>query len=110
MTKQQAKELSIKKWEWIVDHQGDSDGQLDSMPELIPLLHECGYCEKYFYTKSDELLLCAKCPIRPGISEYNETGDSGCAQEKHPYMKWCRANGAKKLHYAKQLLELIKQS
>jgi len=74
LTKKQAKELSVKKWEYIVNNDGRDYGLLKKYPELDNLQSSCGYCEKY---------LCDDCPINNGFL-------SGCVSKNHPYYKWTK--------------------
>lgn len=51
MTKKQAKELCIKKWEYIVNNNGSDKGLINEIPELENLACECAYCELYYFTE-----------------------------------------------------------
>ena len=94
LTKKQAKELSIKKWEYIVENGGSSHGLIDALPELSGLLYECGYCEKY----RD----CGDCPISLKKGKFKYC----CGNFLHPWTNWCdnptKAN-------AQRVLDLIKK-
>ena len=88
MTQQQAKELCILKWQYIVDNNGCQGGLCIKHPELSKLLSNCGYCEIYYNTHSINLLKCLDCPIRPEKENYNNLSKEGCLQKCHPYFKW----------------------
>jgi len=72
LTKYQAKDFSIKKWNYIVSH-GTTEGLIMKYPELIKLRAYCGYCEKYE--------CCEECPINCNLL-------SGCMDSEHPYAVW----------------------
>lgn len=63
MTKEQTIQLSIEKWEDIVNHQGIDDGGND-----------CALCHQY--------ILCLKCPI------HELAGKFDCRDT--PYQKWIK--------------------
>ncbi len=76
MTKKElAKELCIKKWEFIISNNGicDLDKLIKNVPELKKSEYKCPYCDLYRLTQSKTLHLCAKCPIRPKVKDYNNT-------------------------------------
>ena len=78
LSKKKAKELSLKKWEYIVKNNGLSEGLLDKYPELIYLEANCGFCEKY-----------EDCPICPLALP----GDIYCSSPSHPFRAWsCNPN------------------
>lgn len=81
LTLEKAKELAIKKWEWIVENKGKSFGVEDSIPELKGLNSECAYCELFADYKDE----CDGCPLsfkKEGIQVL------GCFHKGHPYLKW----------------------
>jgi|WetSurMetagenome_2_1015567.scaffolds.fasta_scaffold1299640_1 hypothetical protein len=83
LTRKQAFELSIRKWEAL------SNG--NSIPKDIiarGLKCNCGLCEKYRETSSLSLNYCAKCPIRPKVTEYDNRHNVGCNQHIHPWRQW----------------------
>jgi len=94
LTKKQAKELSIKKWEYIVSNNGDCEGLLDKYPELKNLRADCGYCEKYWKAFGG----CGgRCPLNlKGIT---------CSDEPHPWIEW--VNNPTKAN-AQKVLALIR--
>lgn len=113
LTKKEAKELSIKKWEYIVEKKGAFPSNLTVMiPELKGLSYSCGYCEKYLNTYGKTLDQCEKCPLRPKIKDYDDLTNVGCCQAVHPFDKWynIEETSPDALQYAKELLELIKKS
>jgi len=111
LTKKQAKDLSIKKWEYIIKNNGDGFGLLIEIPELNKLKYNCGFCEKYIYSTGGQLIYCRKCPIRPKLKDYNNDYNSGCLQDVHFYKRWgCAINPKDRIKYAKLLLDQIKES
>lgn len=92
LTKKKAIELSIKKWEWIVENDGSEDFLLDEIPELNDLSANCGLCEKYW--KNDAF--CRKCPINK---------DHDCYDKKHLFHIWLYDKTKKN---AQKVLDLIK--
>lgn len=93
LTKKKAKELSIKKWEYIVSNEGSSKGLTDKYPELENLDAECGYCEKYNN-------VCNGCPLRLN-------NKFPCGNPLHPWKKWS-SNPTKA--NAQKVLNLIRKS
>ena len=58
MTLQEAQELSERKWQCIIDHDG-SDCDIDTLiPELQNMEHECAMCE---FILNQENLKCELC-------------------------------------------------
>jgi len=108
MTFKKAKNLSIKKWEWICSNhlqEGESineyeDRLCDAIPELKPLSCNCAFCELY---DPGEWNYCIKCP-------FNIRGIT-CGHTGHIYTKWedSNSNRARKRHAVK-ILEFIKNS
>ncbi len=109
LTKKKAKELSIKKWGYAVKNGGkiNVDHLRVDVPELKHLLHECGYCQIYFYDETKTISSCGKCPIRPKIKDYDDLNESGCEQSKHPHRIWWLE---KTKENARAVLDLIKNS
>lgn len=99
LTKKQAKELSIKKWEYIVNNNGIPAGLLDKYPELNELICYCGYCEKYELENHE----CGNCPLFIKVDGINHN----CYADIHPWHKWY--NNPTKTN-AQKVLDLIKQS
>lgn len=99
LTRKQAFELSIKKWEAKVNGKAKPKG-------IDTLLNECGLCEKYYHSSSkyNSGLICQKCPIRSRSKKYILT-DPGCYQIGHPYYNWTKN---KTTESAKKVLDLIK--
>ncbi len=100
LTRKKAKELSIKKWEFIVKHNGSEFKFIlvKEIPELKDLEAKCGYCEKYFDNKH-----CNYCPIKPKGFK----GSIGCLDNQHPYDKWDKDRTTKN---AQAVLDLIRNS
>jgi hypothetical protein len=107
LTLEEAKALSIKKWEFIVDHNGDEDEDLmfKDFPELQNLKNDCALCELFYDTKDVGLYCCAGCPIRPNIDDYDDTQNTGCYQKIHPYYIWSSISTQEN---AQKVLDLIK--
>jgi Zn finger protein HypA/HybF involved in hydrogenase expression len=102
LTRKQAFELSIKKWEaWAMGNETPYEIM------KLNLTCECGLCEKYIRTSYNNIWFCAKCPIRPKIKDYdrNSAISTGCNQSIHPFSNW-RKN--KTTENAQKVLDLIK--
>ena len=97
LTKKQAKELSIKKWEYIVGNKGKSNGLNEVHPELLKLYCNCGYCENYFNN------ICKNCPLL--IKVNNQW--LNCGIGSHPWNIWF--NKQTKIN-AQKVLDLIRES
>jgi hypothetical protein len=104
MTKEEAKELCIKKWEYIVENDGDDSRLIMDMPELNNLVNQCAYCELYIGDRVNERLFCKECPLN--INE-NQRFYCGCNTDGHPFMKW---NNEPNKETAQAVLDLIKNS
>lgn len=105
MTKEEAKELCILKWEYIVNNEGSEDGLINKYPELNKLLYECAYCELYFNDNSKHH--CDNCPIKIKYSKRTNKYYGFCLTPDHPYNKWDNANTKEN---AQVVLDLIKNS
>ena len=73
----EARDLSIRKWKWIVDNwdytlsiDANMDRLFKAIPELKTLDHSCGWCEYY---RGD---LCYKCP---SCALYKISNGKACA-------------------------------
>lgn len=82
LTKKEAKEWAIKKWQNIVGNDGRTYELYSKYPELNSMKNGCSYCELYFNR------ICDGCPIKPKIEEYDDINESGCVQEIHPFYQW----------------------
>ena len=107
LTKAKAKELSIKKWEYIVGNGGREEGLYNVYPEMKLLKCGCALCERFILTQSKRFGSCFECPIRPKLKEYDDLEWSGCLQDLHPYSTWL-GHGTKE--NAQAVLDLIKKS
>jgi hypothetical protein len=96
MTEQEAKILSIRKWQWIVDNEGRTSNKenikvWEAIPELEDMIYYCPYCELFWRSG------CKKCPLNLRFV-HNSTG---CHQLQHPFYFWCcntiKANAQKVL-------------
>lgn len=83
MTKEEAKQLCIKKWQWIVDHDGSSDDIEKALPELVKYPSNCAYCELFRFTNSG--VRCIDCPINMGLKRLNR---DACCHYDHPWNNW----------------------
>jgi hypothetical protein len=103
LTKKKAVELSIKKWEWIVENNGkiNYDKLFKDLPELEGLLAQCGLCQLYVKDICIEKW-CEGCPI--DIAERGNASH-GCFAKDHPWNTW-RKYGTKE--NAQAVLDLIK--
>lgn len=71
----EAKRLSIKKWQMIVDNGGVYDESvIENDPELRELYYHCGFCH---LRKGD----CSVC-------ELNINGELSCSWGEHPFNVW----------------------
>jgi len=107
LTRKKAFELSIKKWDIIVN-KGWGYFKRYTPHEIEKLNSRCGLCELYFYTSNKKLRHCAKCPIRPKIKDYNDFFGCGCRQDIHPYNYWYAFTEKDDKEYAQAVLDLIK--
>ncbi len=93
MKKQQAKKLSIVKWEAIVKNNGKELNykQLTELG-LTNLFADCGYCEKYLHDLEDSKI-CRHCPLNAKKLniKYDKVfnyGEAHCLFNDHPYNIW----------------------
>jgi len=108
LTKAQAKKLCIKKWNFIVKHDGRYYTQEieKKFPELANMQNECPYCELYITTDMfSREKDCLGCPI----NLYKKEGQDilGCNKPKHPFEKWLKSRTKKN---AQKVLDLIIKS
>lgn len=100
MTPEEAKELAIKKWQYIVNNNGDDRGLINAISDLAHLLNECAYCQLYLYFDRS----CSGCPL-------NIIGQN-CLKDDTFYRKWVDAwhrNDTENMKkHAIEVLELIK--
>jgi hypothetical protein len=97
MNKQEAKELCILKWEYIVENGGSEEGLTENYPRLRDLKAECAYCELYVKYR------CDGCPIQPEM----QINRLGCFNREHPYNVWYYDSTKSN---AQAVLDLIKNS
>ena len=102
MTKRIAKELVLKKWEWIVKHghtyrmKPISEMEFEllrAVPALLDIRSGCGYCEKYGG--------CHECPIPPLDSGFD------CWDMKSVYRIWLYKRTKKN---AQAMLDLVRKT
>lgn len=93
MTKEEAIELSIFKWELIVEYNGLSLGNVWYHPALANLKHSCGLCEKYRVG-----LDCGSCPFI--------IDGKRCTDTDHPWENWYENNSREN---AKIVLDELKK-
>lgn len=97
LTRKQAFDLSIRKWEGIVEN-----GQIPRDILDMNLNYHCGLCEKYMDSNFESFERCKKCPICPK----EKTCDSfGCKQNEHPFLLWALDKNPEN---AQKVLDLIK--
>jgi hypothetical protein len=99
ITLSKAKELCIKKWEYIVENDGDysEEDLVIEIPELIDLFSNCAYCELFI----DEW--CNHCPINLGKGVYKNIA---CLYAGHPFHTWVHKRTKEN---AQTVLNLIKE-
>jgi len=115
ITLEEAKTLSIEKWQEIVDNNGY---ELDNS-EYDEFKYECAFCE--LCVKKNELNneYCDNCPIDLPKSEYNYTLENlplerrtvlfkGCCQDKHPWSIWNRNQTVKTAEVVLKMIENCK--
>lgn len=92
----EAKKLSILKWEFIYNHDGNSERLLNTIPELKNLYNNCGFCHLYKFNKDNDKFSCGKCPIIVGTLI--------CIDDMHPFSIWTNNNTKQN---AKNVLDII---
>ncbi len=102
-TLQEAYELVLNKWEYIVNNNGSIEGLNDALPELKHLISRCGYCD-YFLAKNDNKAACYNCPLNTKPKIYD---DFICCMPNHPWMIWFES---KTKENAEAMLDLIKKT
>jgi len=111
ITFEEAKRLSILKWEYLSQNDGPVEAYYltCAIPEIIGLLHCCGFCELYYNQgKSTTKDICGKCPLAIG---YENTKYSACVQDAHPFSKYEEAETEEEYKkYALEVLELCKNA
>lgn len=90
LSKKKAKELSLKKWKYIVGNNGSEDGLTAAIPEIKDFSANCGYCEKYE---------CYECPLF--------IDDKTCTSYGHLYCIWVQNQTTEN---AQAVLDLILKS
>lgn len=89
MRKPVARVFSMKKWDATIENNGEAlDLEQNVELGIENFKGTCGYCELYFETDFNNLVACAKCPIRPKVRDYDDLSESGCMQKCHPYRTW----------------------
>ena len=107
LTKKHAIELSILKWEFIVENNGSSFGLIEIYPELKSLMSYCGLCHKYNNKLGGKFNSCYGCPLVMINNNYNYN-ECGCSQREHLYRNWfydrTKVNAQKLLDFLKIIL------
>ena len=62
LTLQKAYELAVKKWEYIVGHNGSQNGLSSVFPEMDYFKAECSYCQMFFVNDNMNTT-CGNCPL-----------------------------------------------
>jgi len=100
LTFEKALELSIKKWEYIVEHNGYEDDYdefdyhtfclWEDLPELDLLNSNCGLCEYYRENDGVRIDFCHECPLNDKNIDvsYSDTLFICCCE----FDKWGSAN------------------
>jgi hypothetical protein len=103
LTLAEAKELSIKKWEHIVAHDGSDSLLYTEYPEMENLKGDCGFCTYAYKSKleaGDKMLnMCNYCPI------VKQTGET-CINKWKNWNFWKTTGNGKE--YAQAVLDLVK--
>ena len=87
LTAKTAYKYAVKKWQYIVDHNGDYEYLTENMPVLNKFIVNCSYCELYNGIRTCDNP-CKGCPLnlyKKPIKKYK----LGCDKVDHPYAKWC---------------------
>ena len=89
LTKKHALELSVKKWQYIVENDGDYyyDELISKYPELRNLKANCGLCEKYANKLGGKYNHCFGCPLLIPNDNYDYS-KMGCCQIQHPFLHY----------------------
>lgn len=74
-TPKEMKELSIKKWEFLVENPGRFMSITSAIPELEEFTGDCPYCDMYF-----SYFACEECPVK--VDKLN------CLDDNHPFSQY----------------------
>lgn len=125
MTKEEAKELSIKKWQYVLDHFDEIEENNRTLEDithdaerkygLSNLTFDCPYCELFIKKIKDNfgrIFLdykesCKGCPISLPEDYPNVDKMLHCA---HPDHEWCIMDETQTRESVEDLLNLIKNS
>lgn len=110
MTGKEAKELAIKKWEIVIEHNGSDWNLHRELPrEIQNFKNECSYCELFMAFYNGRNICNKNCPLFIKNSDWDETRfiGVGCRAKNHPYHIWCEDESKEN---AIRILELIKNS
>jgi len=106
ITFNEAKELSLKKWEYLKDHTNDMGRICEIIPELDDIVYECGMCT-FFVAQHGYILSntlpngCYKiCPV--AINGKN------CLGDEHPFKLLKEDNSKKDKLLATRIYNIIK--
>lgn len=106
MTQKEAIELSIKKWEWIVDNGGSYSVTelIGKFPGLEDFHNGCPLCELYYETSEGKKKRCAECPLAEKYKRIYKD-NCGCHMKSHPFNKWCMTYSKED---AQKVLDMLK--
>lgn len=98
---EEAKRLSIIKWEAIVKNKGSYDERfLNNIPEIRDINAHCGFCERYDSKLGNYHVKCSSC-------EYGNIAGN-CYSSESLFMKY-HNESYNRLSNAKKILKVIKQ-
>ena len=112
-----AKELSVYKWQKIVDNGGSSwRANTHHDPKLLGVFNTCGFCHRWRNNTAknsnafNSECQCNECEFAKAMGTYC-TDESSKNQRKNLYMKWVYVSpihdAAKATRLAKRILKLI---
>lgn len=58
LTFEESKELSVQKWEYIVNNDGKKKGLKKAIPEVKKMFNNCAMCEYHFVQQDDSCRNC----------------------------------------------------
>ena len=103
LTKKQAKELSLKKWKYFVDHPKRYTLPKELKKEFLEYSAECPLCTLFILQKSYDSLRCEGCPLM--------LDNQRCLSSHSWFSKWYHAEDYKRkigTELAKNIYNCIK--
>lgn len=94
LTPEEMKEISIRKWKFLVENPGRLMEIASVMPELEKFIGSCPYCNVYYDT------LCEGCPVR--------VGKLNCVCDDHPFLQYINTRTSENAQKVLDIIENIK--